>query len=453
MPIYRLHRLRLCGLLLLTAFIPALLSGCQTALEDTEDADAPVTIAYVDEWHGSGTYYLTTLLDQYARSHPDTAISPQPFSSHDAFAKQISTELAAGNGPDILLLDDYTRVNWQKLALNDRLAGLSAYMEADEGFMQANYFEAALTAGQLNGEQYIFPLSFKCACFCTTQEKLAQNNLSAGTYTYKELLGMLNNSVRSAQTDPERIPIVLDIDDTYYLVPLLRAFQVPTADLRTGEVLLPEDILREVCDYLKLLNETRPIAENRKKLMDYAYQSENYPHIDCYFRTYGFPTWLGFHQLMMEYAGETSQVLLAPSCTVPGARTATLSFYGAVSSDSRQKTRAYTVLRELADSASGEGIGWDFPASRAAFQEWLDREVVGTFPTAKIDGNVRTVSLTQEYADHLMAAAESVSCVTAESRDVLEIVDKCMLPYIEGSGDFDDCYRQAVNKLRLYVNE
>lgn len=444
---------RLCGLLLLTAAVPILLTGCRTTPAEDADSTAPVTIAYVDEWNGEGTYYLTTLLDQYTHSHPDMAVTAQPFSSHDAFVKQISTEMAAGKGPDVLLLSDYSTMNWKKMSLNGRFAGLSRYMEADADFSRQNYFEPALDAGLLDEEQYIFPLSFKCTCLCTSREKLAQSGFSGEQCTYEEMLNLLDSSVRTAQADPEWIPIVLDIDSNDFLSPLLSAFQVPIADLQTGEILLPEDTLRELCDYLKLLNETRPIHENRKRIADYASRSENYPQIGFYLRTYGFPTWLGAHERMMETVGETSQVFLMPSCTDPDSRTGFLSFYGAVNNSSGQKSQAYRVLRELADSARGEGIGWNFPVSRESFRLWLEENVVGQSWSMEIDGSAREIIPTQEYADRLSAAAESVTYVTAENWDTLHMIDECMLPYIEGSGDFEDCYRQAVNRLRLYVNE
>ena len=72
---------------------------------------------------------------------------------------QISTELTAGKGPDVVLTDNTTSLDAAKIMMSNDLMDLKPWLEKDETFNKENYYNV-LSAGEYNGKQLIMPLSF-----------------------------------------------------------------------------------------------------------------------------------------------------------------------------------------------------------------------------------------------------------------------------------------------------
>lgn len=425
--------------------------------KDDEQVDKSITIAYVDyksTWNENNTFYLTALLTEFSCKHPNIPISPITFDSQDSFLSWIVAELTTGKGPDVLLLDNFSTINWNKMAINHQLTDLSQYMSVDNAFHRENYFSAALNAGVLEEKQYVLPLSFKCSSFFSSERKLCRNaNKTLEIESYNDILNLINMSVEHAKMDSERFPIVFNTSTDLYLASLLEAFQVPIIDVAFPKIVMSKNILADLCDCLRSLNEVCSLNENNYRLTDCIYQSISFPSVDYYFQSYGLPVWIAFQNFMMEYVNEKAVTILTPSFEDGKKHAATLSFYGAVNNNSKQKDYAYKTLRTLADEACGEGIGWDFPANRKALEEWIDKQVAGKEWTITIDDVPHSIIHADHYGTQLMRIADNISIIPFNDWNALKIIDDGMMPYIHNTMNFEECYYQVINELNLYISK
>ena len=179
--------------------------------------DLPIQIAYVDN-NNQNRSPMVHMMERYIAEHPSTSLEVTRFSDQDSFSKQISTELAAGTGADILLFDSFSTLNWRRLSERKLLVNLSEYTKNDDTFHEENYFQPVLDAGKIDGKQYVFPLAFNCTCLYTTQENLEDYN-NASTRSYQEVLGLMSQSLQKAKEE-DRIPVAFDLNTADYFTVL-----------------------------------------------------------------------------------------------------------------------------------------------------------------------------------------------------------------------------------------
>ncbi len=119
-------------------------------------------------------YVLEKLVSDFQSSHPQVQVVHE-VGMDDTAAKEeadavssLNTEIMAGNGPDVLLLNG---LPWESYAqtgvLKDLNSDLASYISGEEGF--ANLF----LAYQTNGAQYAAPIAFKFPVVVGEEEKIS----------------------------------------------------------------------------------------------------------------------------------------------------------------------------------------------------------------------------------------------------------------------------------------
>lgn len=95
--------------------------------------------------------------------------------SAEEYRSQLRSELQEGKGPDLVFLDAYSCEDPAEFVEQGSLAGLDGWLESGKSVYTASDFcEGILESGQVDGEQYLIPVSVDLPVLVTTQERLAQ---------------------------------------------------------------------------------------------------------------------------------------------------------------------------------------------------------------------------------------------------------------------------------------
>ncbi len=120
-------------------------------------------------------YVLEKMISDFQSSHPEVQMIHEVGMEEAAVKEEadaigiLNTEMMAGTGPDVLLLNGLPWESYaQKGMLKDLHSDLASYVSGEEGF--ANLFQAY----QTDGAQYAAPVSFKIPVVVGAKEKVSQ---------------------------------------------------------------------------------------------------------------------------------------------------------------------------------------------------------------------------------------------------------------------------------------
>lgn len=179
-----------CFLLFLALLQLFLLAGCAgsqggNAL-DTDIPTVPQTNARLRVYclgNAGGSGLILAALNRYQELYPDVEVELiRPITDTDDLTVENNTEqysklftqLMAGEGPDIMLLDDYY-MDVEKLVRQGIFADMEPLFQAD-GFDWEPYNQAVTDAGVWNGKRFVIPLNYGFGLLCTTREALEETN-------------------------------------------------------------------------------------------------------------------------------------------------------------------------------------------------------------------------------------------------------------------------------------
>ncbi len=90
----------------------------------------------------------------------------------EQYGKRMSTELLAGEGPDVVFLDAQYFDNIDKLAASGYFADLNPFLEADPDFDADSYYQPLFDAGLVDGKRAFVPHRFRVYSYVSSEERL-----------------------------------------------------------------------------------------------------------------------------------------------------------------------------------------------------------------------------------------------------------------------------------------
>ena len=397
--------------------------------------------------------------------HSDTArIEVHDYSEYNteddysAGLTKLTTEIMAGNLPDILCLN---QLPYDQLASKGLLVDLYPYLDADKELNREDFFPTVLSALEVNGGLYQVAPSFQILTLIGASSVVGDTP----GWTYDEFNAALASMPAgcspldqyTTQSDILRRLVTLEMDSL--------------VDWNTGKCAFDSDIYVNILEFSKRFQtdfdwdnyewspedstETR-IAEGRQMLMSgNIYSVDDLLYNDLYFggdATYiGYPTSEGVGSMM------------------------TLSSGFAMSTGCADKDAAWNFLRTVLTEDYQNNI-WGLPINRSAFQKKLDEAMTPTYQKDEdgnfildeegerieisrggigmADGSVRNFyAMTQEQADKLLDVINTTTRVSNSNDSLLSIVEEEAQSFFAGQKTAEEVARLTQSKVNLYVNE
>ena len=424
-------------------------TGC--APKEVEQTNDSLKIAY---W---GTNSLISgPLYEFKQQHPDVEVTTdfQPYTEEDplgeAFFKRISAEVMSGSGPDVIILGQ-RGMNGNKMMRSGAFADLNEFIENDPDFDLSKYNGKILEAGQVEGKQYIMPLTYTIPLVLTTQEMLDKTGFDIST------AGNCNAFLEEClDVQGKNIEGVPELSMTMRLTPYL----ADAVDYDTKEVKIDTPENRET---IRLNYEVVDVhigeegwGPSTGGIDDALRVIEN----KTIFSTVSLQ--FGYHLYSYRALKDVGTPVQAAVRDTEGRLMAEVGESVAINANSPNKQNAYEFIKLMLDGLSSEqqlsGMA-NIPVSNEAVESYLESQIgkeeklSDAFQGYTSEYVEVLPGLTQEEADAYMGLLEEIDGAYLREKDVTEAHGEITRYYLGETTDLDSCIKAMEDKLKILISE
>lgn len=348
----------------------------------SEESKEPVTLTvYLERDYLQNNIYgepvdppLVQALDRFKAQNPNIEIvydAPWPGFSHpaerEAEITRLSTEIMAGKGPDLFLMDNF-RVsdsnlfpNMEKAIRNGAFYDLTEEL-ARNGVKNEDFVAGLFEAGQHEGAQYVVPFSFSTLCALADESRLLASGFNENA---------AQESTAAFFAELQRLDAQSPIN-LYFDADLVTNMDLPVLDYDHGQVNLA---LPEIIAMLELEQSVFQGRWNMQKIPD-TYSIEFGRGMQAGDPFMMITTWPVMENAAWQVAaaGAVPWVTAVPNET--GHVTATLESYGMVNANTPHPAEAaallaYLLSEECQSAAEYPNDMTSFPVRRGCTQRAL----------------------------------------------------------------------------------
>lgn len=186
-----------------------------TNSSETENPNKVTIYTYVDRdnedmHYDNDTMFYYPLLDMahmynsycMLNGEGENSVTVVKFDSRDRMIQQMSTEIMAGGGPDIVVLDNELPIS--KLIDQGAFVDMNTFIENDKSekaLDMKNYNESLMDTGVYNGKRYMMPMLYRPDIFITNTSLMEEYGIDKTTKpTYKTIGDVFEKLQNSEKT-------------------------------------------------------------------------------------------------------------------------------------------------------------------------------------------------------------------------------------------------------------
>lgn len=432
-----------------------MLASCQSSPKEQvysrpmdEFGRGDLTVAYMN--YGNPNVGYDVMLSELTSVYRNLKITAQPYASLDEFLTEVSTQLNAGKGPDLFLLNTGAPFSFQKMVQNGTYVDLTPYLEADSRFTASDY--GGLSAGQIDGKQYLLPISLASHAFYTTEENLKKLDLTLADFDSPEhtIAALEKAADYAAGNDCQLLLPVIYRDDLGSF--WLDVFNLPVLDFEKKEVLLDKELYKRLADLGRriwpdfreirqnFLESFRDSAELESRLFVLT-NDDKIASMYCQYST------------RMEALGQTAVRIPSPAYQDNSKAAGLLDCYAAVNSHSKDPLLAYETARILMDYPweylETHIFNFSVPAHIGNYQRELMKLNSGT--EIMLDNDRIKLKAPVNVREKIVNTVADTKVIDI---NIAFVFSETMIGYIKGeTDDFEACWENLINRLTLYLTE
>ena len=420
-------------------------TGC--APKEIEQTNDSLRVAYF------GTDLTVSYpLYEFKQQHPDVEVTTdfQAYSDNDMeeddFFTRISAEIMSGSGPDIII-SEFGRMNANKMMRSGAFADLNEFLEADPEFDLSKYNANVLKGGQVEGKQYIMPLTYRLPLVLTTQELLDKTGFDISTADNYN--AFLEECLKYKQAN---IPGAPELSlDSY-----MRPYIADAVDYDTGEAKINTPENRET---IRLNYEAVASLSDAEGYGRGGFYAQKIFENKAVFTQATQPASL--YMISYRALKGTATPVMAAVRDAEGRLMAEINEYAMINANSPNKENAYAFLKLLmSDENYSMMYKGSISISNDAIRTYLEEEMVGK--EEKLEDLIEqyademkvAAGLTQEEVDAYMDILAEVDGAYIREKDVEDAHTETIEPYYDGeTADLDGCIQNFEDKLKIIASE
>ncbi|WP_242949473.1 ABC transporter substrate-binding protein [Clostridium pasteurianum] len=155
--------------------------------ENLDSNESNTLKIYLPGQNGNYDKRLEAVINEFEKKYPNIKIEKvivdDSFGNAE-YTKKLLTDTLAGDGPDILDLDN---MSTRKLEKSEMLMDLKPLIEKDKDFKKEDYNTKVIEAGLYNGKQLLMPLDYYVNQYITTEQLLKKIILIYKITTLKKI--------------------------------------------------------------------------------------------------------------------------------------------------------------------------------------------------------------------------------------------------------------------------
>lgn len=403
---------------------------------------------------------IQAALNRYQQLYPDVEVELiQPLAEFqnyvdpqlELYYEPLLTQLMAGEGPDILLVDG-RYMDIEKLVRQGIFADMEPFFQADN-FDWEPYNQGVMDAGVWNGKRFLFPLSYDFPLLCTTKEALEETNFNMDAC--KDFQGFLDETARYMEDASQSrrlfsgadVPRVMGISSVFDR----SGISVVNYDAKTADLSLP--LFQSVVQWYKAVADTHPQTPNYSLVGGAAVVRDG----QALWTTSVF----GADYDLFGTAGAlrtVGEVVTMPIRDTNGGIQVLIESPVAVRANSENLQNAYNFLKILLSQEIQETNTGAFNILHAENERYLKRRI-GIVYEEGTDGFVSTnhpgSAVNEPSQEEIQQLLELTKEITGgyyyKYNDITPMM--LMYPYLYQGADFEETLEAARSRMELYLSE
>ncbi len=389
------------------------------------------------------TVDIATAKRLFQHNFPDVDLQLKEFSnfSSEDYHDMLRTELTAGNGPDLILFNDFTFQDLSKVMKANLFFDIDQLLSEDASFDPSVYHSSMFQGGDVNGKRLYIPLRCLTYSAITTEETLRYYGITLSSHPTMEewtnacLQFMERQKENAAGQQGQYLCSISNLPLYYYML-----FDVQVFDYETGELRIDQPEFRQFMEFLKAAfpgweapgNEVKPATDT--EIADAIRQKEIVLFFDVTYK----PAELGIYNLLSDT--ETPKIIFLPSLEREASGS---SIYGrtmaAINNASPNKRNAYEFLKRM--------LSYDVQKNELMIPVHNDAMRVQLTSAAVSNGR------TQEETEQMYQELQNLQYKHPISTEQYKLVEEAMRPWFSDQKSYEECLEALRNALHIYIEE
>ena len=366
--------------------------------------------------------------------------------------QSLRDDLRVGVGPDLVLFDEAVFPDVNKTILSGTFLELNKLIEDDPEFDLADFSEPVLKAGQVQGEQRVFPLYYDIGVLLSSEESLEAFGLNRGKFSdFNSLLAEAARCAAPASEQGARLFYDAVFPADWYSYAGLGGVDYGS---RKAELDSPE--FRAFQESYRALYEAGQLGqpEPYEKTFGGAWKTA-YPPAFADGEAVLLPQQHFFDaiSLCLNLSSHELTPVLSPIRKADGGIQAQVLLSAGIPSASRNQKNAFEFLKLLAC-----GEYQSLPYSRPTVTELFPRTLLEHLPVNNRYLQARLDNLTDIQGDADLVNETYGKWVTeigsaVYPSDLDDRINEWFAPFHRGESSYEDCLKKAQEQLTIYITE
>ncbi len=443
-----MKQIRFLSLLLAVLLLLTLFSGCGkrgVTLDDLPETDELV-ICLPESMERYITYdYIRPYYDLYRNVRVRLVIVPGEYDSAE-YEDRVTSELVAGDGPDVLLLQYLRHTDLEKAAWNHSFYDVTDLLASDPEVSEEDCVDGVFDAVRIDGRLYTVPMTYRAPIYLSSGDKL--DRLDFHWDEIKKTSDFMEEMARLTPAAAERDEAFLQMmESKNRFYELFRASGIRLLDYGKRAVLPDEAAFHD-------------LFEGYRAYFPYDYDASgeidswNIRHEALIRGDFLFFSANHFHNGLiwdindMESAGVPAVFHTIPSQT--GETVGQIYTQLAINANSKNVLNAWRFIRlllseEIQTRTDFDSLMDDVPVNKNAVRNI----VFGLSPA--YPKNLYWSEEDKEALYERFIGMDRFTWKTASP--VYDAMWEAMLPYLQGEKSYDDCVSELKTKLNFYISE
>ncbi len=432
--------------------ICALFSGClnkeisSTSSDSLEEEEKILTVYYIDGFN------TLARIGSFRTEHPEVTLQAIKFETCQELEDEFIKNLNTNTGPDVVIFDEMNSNTWsldfQKTALNGAFLPLDEYLSQDETYDPQAYLASAMEGSKVDGKQYYLPFAVRLVTAFQPVSFMQQKNIVQGHTSWKDYFAAVNEAAKEIHTDPTCYATGIMYEAYYqcgfdFMDFLQSSAHCDLFQQKTGQ-LEEDETLRQVVDAAKTM------YHSNQNFANIPQDKDRFPEISVYNMIRPLPTTIYESPYYGQSFGTDADFFVPPIMEDPSQYAALISYFGAVTKDSKNPELGYQLLRTCMDYSDLGYLIYN-PVNKEAFaalREWMES------PSVRTTGNgVDYVELTEEQGQAIQQIYDNIAYCQITNPKVTQMMSQEFQPYFEDANTYENCLAAFQGKLKLYLEE
>ena len=364
---------------------------------------------------------------------------------------KMNSEIAAGQGPDIIIANSNT--NLMNYAAKGLFVDLYTYMDKDPEYARTNYFENVLKACEYDGKLVFFSPYFYINTLAGKKKILGDRQ----SWTFEEMTEFSKNlpagsQLMFAETREDFMNMCIAVDINSYVNAAEHKCSFDTDQFKALLTFVKDLPARTDDFYEKLYSED----------IDYEgmYINDKYVLSDAYLS--GFEN---YKSLIQQTFGEEVTLIGYPSSTGNGAALGLYEMF-AISSKCKNPDAAWDFVKQMLDDDHMAQVTWGIPLSVKRFNELAEESMKEQKPddgdyvvysdiySSSMYPGEQSKPLTQKEVDQFTEYVKSINTYSSYlDESVMNIIYEEAAPFFEGQKGVDEVATIIQSRVSIYLNE